>query len=213
MLGSNFNGQLGDGTSIDRLTPTQVAGELAFTSIALGAFDTCGPSAGAAYCWGYNGDGQLGDGTIANRLTPTLVSGELTFTSVVPGWFHSCGVTSGGTAYCWGRNDFGQVGDGTTTNRLTPAQVAGGLTFTSTAAMGASYSCGLTSGVTAYCWGYNLGGQLGDGTTTNRVTPTLVLYQSSAELLGLTREPRPLSRQTPRRLLPLQLPTPPPISR
>ncbi|CAM3796106.1 hypothetical protein [Deinococcus frigens] len=47
-------------------------------------------------------------------------------------------------------------------------------TFTSTAA-GSSHSCALTSSGQAYCWGYNGFGQLGDNTTTFRLTPTQVV--------------------------------------
>jgi len=108
------------------------------------------------------------------RLTPTSVVGGLTFTSLALGAQHTCGLTSGGTAYCWGANEEGQLGDGTfAPRRLTPTPVAGGLTFTSLA-LGEVHTCGLTSGGAAYCWGWNGGGQLGDGTTSPRSTPTPV---------------------------------------
>jgi alpha-tubulin suppressor-like RCC1 family protein len=51
--------------------------------------------------------------------------------------------------------------------------VAGGLTFAWLSA-GASYTCAVTTGGAAYCWGYNGTGQLGDGTTTLRRTPVAV---------------------------------------
>jgi alpha-tubulin suppressor-like RCC1 family protein len=47
------------------------------------------------------------------------------------------------------------------------------LTFNSLVS-GDSFSCGLTPGGTAYCWGYNASGQLGNGSTDNATTPTLV---------------------------------------
>jgi len=84
---------------------------------------------GAAYCWGYNAYGQLGDGTTTDRLVPTPVAGGLTFAAVsagpiVPFYGHTCGVTTSGTAYCWGDNFRGELGDGTTTQRLVPTAVA-----------------------------------------------------------------------------------------
>jgi alpha-tubulin suppressor-like RCC1 family protein len=174
--GWNASGQLGDGDTTSRLTPTPVVGGLTFASISAGYDHTCGlTSGGAAYCWGFNIDGELGDGTTTGHLTPTPVAGGLTFTSLAVGIEHSCGLTSGGAAYCWGYNIDGEVGDGTSgTARLTPTPVAGGLTFTSLA-LGWFHTCGLTSGGAAYCWGDNHNGQLGDGTSgTFRLTPTPV---------------------------------------
>ena len=77
-----------------------------------------------------------------------------------------------GTAYCWGYNWYGQLGDGargvngsdSSHDRLVPVAVSGGRTFTALVA-GSHHTCGLATGGTAYCWGYNAYGQLGDGTT------------------------------------------------
>jgi alpha-tubulin suppressor-like RCC1 family protein len=51
--------------------------------------------------------------------------------------------------------------------------VASGLSF-SGVTTGQAHTCGVTAAGAAYCWGANGWGQLGDGTTTNRVTPVLV---------------------------------------
>ncbi|NBT26149.1 MAG: RCC1 repeat-containing protein [Actinobacteria bacterium] len=188
--GRNDKGQLGDGTTINRSTPTTVnisavpvvvptpsVEKAAFSSLAAGGYHTCGlTSAGAAYCWGANSSGELGDGTTTNRASPVAVTGGKTFASIVAGTRHTCGLTSAGAAYCWGYNAYGQIGDGTagggdaqgngshTADRLSPVAVSGGKTFTSLAA-GGSNTCGLTSAGVAYCWGNNYFGQIGDGTT------------------------------------------------
>jgi alpha-tubulin suppressor-like RCC1 family protein len=60
-----------------------------------------------------------------------------------------------------------------TTNRGRPTLVAGGLRFLEVYAGGA-HSCGITTTNRAYCWGSNSFGQLGDGTTTQRLTPVPV---------------------------------------
>ncbi len=170
--GANRNaGQLGDGTSTDRLAPVAVAGGLTFTAVSAGDFHTCGiTAAGAAYCWGGNGDGQLGDGTTTSRSTPVRVVGDVSFAAVSAGGFHTCGVTATGGAYCWGANSEGQLGDGSTTNRSRPVLVAGGGNYTIVSA-GFIHTCGVTAGGAAYCWGSNEQGQIGDGTTTRRPTP------------------------------------------
>jgi alpha-tubulin suppressor-like RCC1 family protein len=76
--GPKFDGQLGDGTTIQRLTPVAVAGGLEFRGVSAGGSNTCGVTTGsAAYCWGTNNFGQLGDGTRITRLTPVPVAGAL----------------------------------------------------------------------------------------------------------------------------------------
>jgi alpha-tubulin suppressor-like RCC1 family protein len=133
-------------------------------AIAAGGDDTCGlASAGAAYCWGYNLFGQLGDGSTVNSSIPVAVSGGLTLSALAAGGFHNCGRTASGAAYCWGDNNWGQLGNGSTHDAgiSTPVLVLGGLSFSGLAA-GAVHTCGLTSAGAAYCWGYNLFGQLGN---------------------------------------------------
>jgi alpha-tubulin suppressor-like RCC1 family protein len=147
-----------------------------FATIGAGMAHSCavGPD-NRAWCWGWNKYGQLGDGTTSRRSRPTLVAGGLAFSGVSAGGSHTCGVTTGSRAYCWGWNFYGNVGDGTTgypDRRIVPTAVAGGIAFDRIVAALGPFSCGAAVGGRGYCWGQNLGGYLGDGTTSDRAVPT-----------------------------------------
>ncbi|OBS51708.1 hypothetical protein A8B73_14880 [Methylosinus sp. 3S-1] len=183
--GSNANGQIGDGTMTNRLTPVAVSGlSSGVVAIAAGQFHNCAlTSAGAVLCWGWDGLGQLGDGVenyYVNRLTPVgawgLSSGVV---SITAGDNHSCAVMRGGAARCWGQNHRGQLGDGTTTERSKPVAVTGLAGGVAAIMAGGVHTCAVTSAHAVKCWGYNYYGQVGDGTTTTRITPVAVSGLSS----------------------------------
>jgi len=176
--GWNATGQLGDGTTTGRLTPVAVVGmDGGVEMLAAGDTHTCAvTTAGGGVCWGKNVSGQLGDGTTADRWTPTAVS-ELGsgVAGISAGFSHTCAVATGGTVVCWGSNAVGQLGDGTTVPRLTPTAVGGLERRVATVVAGGYHTCAVTAGGGALCWGWNLNGQLGDGTTADRQTPTAVV--------------------------------------
>jgi len=77
---------------------------------------------------------------------------------------------------CWGLNQYGQLGDSSTTTRITPTQTSSLGTDRTAIAISAGYShtCAILDDGFVSCWGYNGNGQLGDGTTTERNTPTAI---------------------------------------
>jgi alpha-tubulin suppressor-like RCC1 family protein len=171
--GDNGDGQLGDGTTTDRTTPVDVSGlSSGVDAIAAGGSHTCALTAGGGVkCWGRNSYGQLGDGTTTDRNMPVDVSGLTSgVDAITAGASHTCGVTVGGVK-CWGNTAFGQLGDGTTTDRNTPVDVSGLSSGVDAIAAGRDHTCALTAGGGVKCWGRNVYGQLGDGTTTRRTTP------------------------------------------
>jgi alpha-tubulin suppressor-like RCC1 family protein len=159
--GHNTDGQLGDGTNVNRAAPVRVSGGLRLQNIVLGANHACGRISGdVTYCWGFGG--TLGDGKETSARSPVAVAGGLAFKSIASGGNQTCGLTAGGSAYCWGGNIFGQVGDGTTTARFAPVAVAGGLAFQNIST-NFSHTCAVTIAGAAYCWGMSIDGTLGDG--------------------------------------------------
>lgn len=147
--GANYAGQLGDGTTSDRISPVPVAGGHAFASIAAGYEHTCAvASDGSAYCWG---SGPLG-GSTSSSWNPVPVADTLRFATITAGVHHTCALTRAGAAYCWGGNYAGQLGNGTFDGSATPVAVAGGHVFASVD-VGDETSCGVTTTGVAYCWG------------------------------------------------------------
>ncbi|MBI4499734.1 MAG: hypothetical protein HY700_01110, partial [Gemmatimonadetes bacterium] len=170
--GSNRYAQLGDGTMSNQSSPVAVPG--AYVSVTSGSYHTCAvaSSGSTTYCWGWNTLGAIGDASPFNHAGPVPVSGGFIWKSLSPGNLHTCGVTTTNASYCWGYNGAGQLGDGTSTTRVTPQPVSVGVVTFTYIGTGRTHSCGLTTGSQAYCWGANQYGQLGDGSTAPRPTPS-----------------------------------------
>lgn len=202
--GWNAAGQLGDGTTIDRRTPVRVcaAGESApCTRFLTGVIAV---AAGEKHslallrdrtvvAWGYNGEGQLGDGTNVDRRTPVRVCavGQVApcgqflggVRALSSGIHHTLAQLTNGTAVSWGWNFYNSLGDGTTVDRRIPVRVCAVgqvapcqqfLTGIRSLAAGVDHSLALVDNAQAVAWGWNVSGQLGDGTVQNRATPVRV---------------------------------------
>src|SRR2546427_104236 len=99
--GSNTYGQLGDGTTTDRLTPVLVAAPagVSFVAVSAGAGHTCGiTAAGVAYCWGRTSFGNLDGGAASTQSTPRLVAAPtgVRFAALSAGVLQNCGLTAAG---------------------------------------------------------------------------------------------------------------------
>lgn len=179
--GVNLYGQLGDGTTIDRATPTPtIAGDHVFVEVSAASDHTCAlTNLGEAYCWGQNSYGQVGTGSNepGEITTPVRAAAAYQFKRIAVG-FHdfSCGMTLADELLCWAHNDLAQLGRGFTSNyELDPAPPAG-LPLASDVDGDAYHACAVDPSGAGYCWSAWGGkGELGDGNSTASMVPVQVV--------------------------------------
>lgn len=181
--GANIQGAVGDGTTTNRSTPTQINNPAALSnSVAITAgngFSFAVLANGTVYGWGSNAFGQLGNGTSVSASVPAVVStGSSAWVGIEPGGTFSVGLRSNGTLWSWGDNASGQLGDGTATPSSLPVKVAGGAENWRTTATGTAHTAAVRADGTLWAWGGNASGQLGIGSTLPSSTPQQITVTS-----------------------------------
>lgn len=182
--GSNTSSKLGDGTTVAKNKPKVIDYGTTYSYVSTGDTHTCAiTTAGVLKCWGANANGQLGIGSTTAKSTPTVVDSGTAYSFVEvselynSGKSHTCAITTAGDLKCWGSNAQGQLGNGTTTASSSPIVIDAGVTY-SKVKIGSGflqgYTCGLTTGQKIKCWGNNTYGGLGNGNTTQQLSPVPV---------------------------------------
>jgi hypothetical protein len=78
--------------------------------------------------------------------------------------------------YSWGNGADGRLGDNNTVNKSSPVSVVGGFTDGCLVSAGTgNFSLAARQNGTAWAWGFNSNGQLGDNTATSRLSPVSVV--------------------------------------
>jgi alpha-tubulin suppressor-like RCC1 family protein len=178
-------GNIGSGLSGWIMTPEVLNGygPPSFSQLCL-ANVPCGIDAatGLGWCWGAGSGAGLGDGTSTSKSSPVLVSGGRSFSKIGAGLrgssSHSQVAIEGSTGllWAWGYGGYGQMGNNTSNSQnASPVSVFGGRSYS--LIINGEQAHMAIEGATgnAYCWGYSYGlGAIGDGTTSNRSSPTSV---------------------------------------
>ena len=169
--GSNADGQLGvgDTSGTVRPSPQRVDGLSGVTAIAAGLAHVCAVAADGVWCWGANSAGQSSPTLprLPSQPRPLRVAGTFAAVRIAAGGRHTCVSASDGSSSCWGDDVFGQLGDGPGVPSLRGAPVAvTGLTSVISIAAGESHTCVAADDGSAFCWGNNDSGQLGNGDIT-----------------------------------------------
>jgi alpha-tubulin suppressor-like RCC1 family protein len=122
--GRNVEGELGDGTRTDRLSPVRVASGLTdVVDISAGDAHTLALRRdGTVWAWGAGYAYQLGIGTADDHETPVQVVG-LSHIVAISASGHSMALKEDGTVWSWGSNGAGELGDGTLVDRALPVVV------------------------------------------------------------------------------------------
>jgi alpha-tubulin suppressor-like RCC1 family protein len=165
-------------------------------SVTTGNYHSCAVVAGGMVrCWGYNADGQLGTGgTIPTQRAVLVRNGSNTgplrdVVAVTAGTGHTCALLGSGQVRCWGANGSNQIGDGTDQQRRLPRPVlaptgSGRLVNVTQISAAETHTCARLRNGQVRCWGYNVNGQLGNGTTNPRSRPVVVRNVAGTGPLG-----------------------------
>lgn len=178
--GYNGNGELGTGSFVDILTPTQVSGS--WSQISAAAYGLLAVKTdNTLWGTGNNNDGQLGLGDTIDRDVMTQISGsDWDKVSTANGYGnHTLGLKTDGTLWAWGDNYYGQLGTGVSGSgeySYTPVQVG---SDTNWSYIHAAYqrSFALKTNGTLWSWGSNGSTALGQSDSDQSVvyaTPTQV---------------------------------------
>ncbi len=176
LWGNNSEGQLGDGTRVNRGAPVRLKGLTDVVDADLYNHVVALREDGSVWTWGENLWGALGNGEAGAGKLKTLpfrVKGIDHIVKIGAGNGFTLALKDDGTVWAWGKNTHGQLGNGTTVDQLHPVKVRR-LKDVKDIQGGNGFSLALKKDGTVWAWGRNNRGQLGIGDKEDRILPARV---------------------------------------
>ena len=184
--GANYDGRLGDGSTINSSAPKQITTATNWTAISAGVCSSYAiNSSGQLFAWGGNGAGQLGDGSTTNSMTPKQIGTAGNWVSVSAGVNHVLALNSEGQIFAWGNNSNGQLGTGLLYGSYTPVPSTTTSDWVAIAA-GDHYSLAINSKGEVFAWGSDGSGQLGNATFAVSSPPKRVTTTPAASWVAVS---------------------------
>lgn len=190
--GKNDSGQVGNGTTFIQQTPAAISANTDWNNVSLGTNHSCAiKDDKSLWCWGSNTSFQLGHSP-TNSRKPSLLSktneGETNddesieneaWRATSSGNSHTCAIKDDASLWCWGGNTKGQIGQGNTTAFYSePTELDRDSKWLRISASG-DHNCAIKDDNSLWCWGGNLTGQVGNGSTENVLRPSLIAETTS----------------------------------
>ena len=186
MWGQGINGQIGDNTAGNKISPVQtVTGGNNWQQVSCGTAHTAAiKTDGTLWLWGINNVGQLGDNTIVRKSSPVqTVAGGNNWKQVSAGNFGTAAIKTDGTLWLWGNGSGGALGDNTALARSSPVQtISGGNNWKQVSTGTISNCLAIKTDGTLWSWGNNtspLGGTIGDNTLVSKSSPVQTVMGGS----------------------------------
>ena len=176
--GSNGDGGIGDNTTAQRSSPTQIGTGTDWKHMGVGEnHGLCTKTDGTLWAWGKNGDGQSGQNNKTTYSSPIQIPGN-TWDKAYANAKHAAATKTDGTLWTWGGGADGALGLNSNTERSSPMQVGTETTWNEVVCSGKGFIATKTDG-TLWMTGNNEFGAAGQN-----VAPATTGFYSSPIQIG-----------------------------